>query len=63
MIQFSLDKTNNKINNFTFQISNTQKINLSRNFKSDNFNEEILSIKLNKKITYNENIILQSLYK
>ena len=63
VIQFSLDKTNNKINNFTFQISNTQKINLSRNFKSDNFNEEILSIKLNKKITYNENIILQSLYK
>ena len=63
VIQFSLDKTNNKINNFTFQISNTQKINLSRNFESDNFNEEILSIKLNKKITYNENIILQSLYK
>ena len=63
VIQFSLDKTNNKINNFTFQVSNTQKINLSRNFESDNFNEEILSIKLNKKIIYNENIILQSLYK
>ena len=63
VIQFSLDKTNNKIDNFTFQISNTQKINLSRNFENDKFNEEILSIKLNKKIIYNENIILQSLYK
>ena len=49
IIQFSLDKTNNQSNNFTFQVSNTQKINLSRNFESDNFNEEILSIKLNKK--------------
>ena len=63
IIQFSLDKTTNKINEFTFQISNTKKINLSRNIEKDNFNEEILSINLNKKILYKENIILQSLYK
>ena len=63
IIYFSLDKTNNKIDEFTFQISNTQKVNLKRNLRDDNFKEEILSIKLNKKIIYKENIILLSLYK
>ena len=63
IIQFNLDKTNNKISEFTFQTSNTQKIFLKRNINNDIFNEEILSIKLDKKIVYKENIILQSLYK
>ena len=63
IIQFNLDKTNNKINEFVYQTSNTQKIFLKRNIESDKFKEEILSIKLDKKIVYNENIILQSLYK
>ena len=63
IIQFSLDKTNNKITEFSFQISNTQKVFLKRNIENDNFNEEILSIKLNKKIVYKENLIIQSLYK
>ncbi len=63
IIQFSLDKTNNKITEFTFQVSNTQKIFLKRNNLDDKFNEKILSIKLNKDIIYKENIILESLYK
>ena len=63
IIQFTLDKTNNKIKEFSFQISNTQKINLTRDITNDLFNERILSIKLNKNIIYKENIILQSLYK
>ena len=63
IIQFSLDKTNNKIKEFTFQISNTEKINLVRNTENDDFNKKILLIKLKKKILYRENIILQSLYK
>ena len=63
IIQFSIDKTNNKIEEFTFQVSNTQKIYLKRNIKEDNFNEEIISIKLDKKIVYKENLIIQSLYK
>jgi murein DD-endopeptidase MepM/ murein hydrolase activator NlpD len=63
IIQFNLDKTNNKISEFVYQTSNTQKIFLKRNIENDNFNEEILLIKLNKKIVYSENIILQSLYK
>ena len=63
IIQFRLDKTTNKIENFTFQISNTQKINLKRNINNDSFTEELVSIKLNKQIVYKENIILQSLFK
>ena len=63
IIQFNLDKTNNKVSEFVYQTSNTQKIFLKRNIENDKFNEEILSIKLDKKIVYRENIILQSLYK
>ena len=63
IIEFSLDKTNNQINEFTFQISNKQKIFLARNNSNNTFNDEIISIKLNKKIVYSENLILQSLYK
>ena len=62
-IHIKLDKTNNKITEFTYQISNTKKIYLKRNLQNDKFNEKILSVKLNKKIIYKENIILQSLYK
>ena len=63
IIYFSLDKTTNKVSEFTYQISNTQKIYLERNIENDEFNKNIISIKLDKKIIYEENIILQSLYK
>ena len=63
IIQFSLDKTNNKIDEFTYQVSNTQKIYLKRNIEEDIFKDEIILIKLNKKIIYKENLIVQSLYK
>ena len=43
-IQFSLDKTNNKISEFTFQISNTEKIYLKRNIDNNKFIPKILSI-------------------
>ena len=62
-IEFKIDQTNNKIKEFVFQISNTEKIYLKRNIDDDNFDREIVSIKLDKKILYKENIILQSLYK
>ena len=62
-IQFSLNQANNKIKDFTFQVSNIEKINLKRNNKYDEFNKETLSIKLIKDIYYKENIIIQSLYK
>ncbi len=61
-INLTIDQSNNKIKNFTFQISTKEKIVLSRN-KENNFNKEIILTKLEKKIVYQENIILQSLYK
>ena len=61
-IQFTLDKTTNKIVNFSYQVSNIEKIILERDIENDTFNEKILLIKLNKEIVYTENIILQSLY-
>ena len=63
IIEFRLDKTNNKIEEFVYQVSNTQKIYLKRNIANDKFDEKILLIKLNKEIVYKENIITQSLYK
>ena len=63
IIQFTIDKTNNKIVEFIYQVSNTQKIFLKRDIKTDKFNDKILSIKLEKNVIYKENIILQSLYK
>ena len=62
-IQFKIDQTNNKIKEFVFQISNTEKIYLKRNIEENKFNQEIISVKLDKKIIYKENIIIQSLYK
>jgi len=62
-IQIILDQTNNKIKEFIFQISNTEKIYLSKSSEETEFNEKILTLKLDKKIIYKENIILQSLYK
>jgi murein DD-endopeptidase MepM/ murein hydrolase activator NlpD len=62
-IKITLDKTNNKIIEFIFQISNTEKVYLSKNNEGSEFNQEILTIKLDKKIVYKENLILQSLYK
>jgi len=63
IIQFSLDKTTNKISEFYFQVSSTQKISLKRNNENDKFNKEILLIKLEKKVIYKEDIILESLYR
>ena len=62
-IQFSIDQSNLVIKEFIFQISNTEKIYLTRNTESQKFEQKILLTKLDKNILYKENIILQSLYK
>ena len=62
-IQISLDQSNNKIIEFTLQISNTEKILLKRDENTDQLVQEILLIKLNKEVFYKEDIIKQSLYK
>ena len=62
-IFFTIDQSNNLVKEFVFQISNKERILLSRNIEENTFNQEIVLTKLNKKIFYKENIILQSLYK
>ena len=62
-IQFTIDQSNNLIKDFVFQISNTERILLTRNLEKGEFDQEIILTKLNKDIIYSENIILQSLYK
>ena len=62
-IQFTIDQKNNLIKNFIFQISNTEKIYLTRDLETEKFNERILITNLKKRIVYSENIILESLYK
>ena len=46
-----------------FQLSNTEKIYLTRKNEKHEFNQKILITKLEKKIVYSENKIIQSLYK
>tara|TARA_B100000902_G_C27302437_1_gene913590 strand:+ start:135 stop:1427 length:1293 start_codon:yes stop_codon:yes gene_type:complete len=62
-IYLTIDQADNKIKNFIFQISNKEKIQLSKSDEEDEFNQKIILTKLDKKIIYQENIILQSLYK
>jgi murein DD-endopeptidase MepM/ murein hydrolase activator NlpD len=61
-IYFTVDQSNNLVKEFIFQISNKERILLSRDIEKNIFNQEIILTKLNKKIVYKENIILQSLY-
>ncbi len=61
-IYITIDQSKNKIKNFIFQISNKEKIQLSKN-KDDYFNQKVILTKLEKRVLYKENVILQSLYK
>ncbi len=61
-IYLTIDQSDNKIKNFIFQISNKEKILLSKN-SENNFKQEVILTKLDKRILYKENIILQSLFK
>jgi murein DD-endopeptidase MepM/ murein hydrolase activator NlpD len=62
-IQFTINQSENQLKEFTFQISNSEKIYLTKNNEKSDFNQEIILTKLNKEIVYKENIILNSLYK
>ena len=62
-IQFVVDQSNSLIKEFTFQISNKEKIFLSKNIGTNEFDQKTLVTKLRKKISYKENVIMNSLYK
>jgi len=62
-IYLTIDQSDNTIKDFIFQISNKERVLLTRNKEDNNFNKKILLTKLKKEILYQENLILQSLYK
>ena len=62
-IYFTIDQTNSKVKEFVFQISNTEKIYLTRKKESNEFDPKIIVTKLNKNVIYDESVILESLYK
>jgi len=62
-IHFVIDQSKDSIKEFIFQISNKERILLTRNLENNNFNQKIVLTELNKKVIYTENIILQSLYR
>ena len=62
-IKFTLDQSKNIIKDFTFQLSNKEKIYLKRDINDNKFNKKILVTKLKKNTLYKENSIMHSLYK
>ena len=62
-IYLTINQSDNTIKDFIFQISNKERVLLTRNKEDNNFNKRILLTKLEKKILYQENLILKSLYK
>ena len=62
-IQFTVDQSNNYLREFIFQISNTEKIYLTKIGGKDEFDQKTILTKLRKEIVYKENTILNSLYK
>ena len=58
-----IDQNENSIKEFIFQVSNKERIVLTKNLDDQVFDQKVILTKLKKKIKYSENIILQSLYK
>ncbi len=63
LLEFTVDRSNSKIIELSYPISKTKKIYLSRSKDFKTFNEKIITTKLVKKILYEENVIMNSLYK
>ena len=61
--QFTIDQSSSLIKEFIFQVSNTEKIFLTREKETNKFDQKIVVTKLNKDIVYDESIIVDSLYK
>ena len=63
-IKITIDQSKNKkVTSFTFPVSRTEKIQLTRNLETDLFEKKTIITNLNKKIIFREGKILQSLYK
>ena len=62
-LEFTVDRSNSKIIELSYPVSKTKKIYLSRSKDFKTFNGKIITTKLIRKILYEENIIMNSLYK
>ena len=62
-IYLTIDQSKNTIKEFIFQISNKERIILTKDLENKIFNQRVILTKLKKQVKYSENIILQSLYK
>ena len=62
-IYLTIDQSKNTIKEFIFQISNKERIVLTQDLENKIFNQRVILTKLKKQVKYNENMILQSLYK
>ena len=63
-LKFTIDQSDNRnITNFIFPISRTEKIQLTKNIETENFEKKKIITNLNKRIIFKEGKILQSLYR
>ena len=64
ILKFTIDQSDNRnITNFIFPISRTEKIQLTKNIETENFEKKKIIANLNKRIIFKEGKILQSLYR
>ena len=63
LLQFTIDKSTDKIIDLSYPISKTKKIYLIRDNNLKLFSKKIITTQLIKKVIYDENIIMNSLYK
>ena len=63
LLQFTIDRSTQNIIELSYPISKTKKISLKKSDDSKIFKEKIVTTKLIKKVIYNENIIMNSLYR
>ena len=63
VLEFTIDQSKQKIIELSYPVSKTKKIHLKRSKDFKFFDDKIVTSKLVKKILYEENIIMNSLYK
>ena len=62
-IELTVDQSVNQLQEFIFKLSNTEKIYVSKDSKTNKFELKNVITKLNREILYKESTILQSLYR
>ena len=63
VVNFTIDRSDNKVSKLIFPISKTKKIELVRNFEKNNFSRRDIVTNLKKSIVFREGKITQSLYR